>query len=349
MYYTKQEDYDNFKCIGGSCPKTCCSGWLIEIDKDSLAKYRNNNSEFASRLIEGIDWNDGTFRLSGKRCCMLNADNLCDMQIALGEEALCYTCRMYPRHVEEYEDLRELSLSLSCPEVARMVCNRQAPYTFIESEDDTPENYDDYEDFDFLLHSALEYSREKLYSLLTNRELNIWCRMANVLSLCHEIQKLIDKNMIADIETAVDEFDADNNIDIRKWLNVSPAVLSTLESLDNAWPVYVRNLNAYYQNADFSSLTTQVTMQERLVLEHISVLLIYSFFCGAVYDDEVYSKAALCIISTWWIYISYRYLSEKEDITALEKAIYDYASEIEHSDNNLIALEKYLKELQFSK
>ncbi|MFR0666806.1 MAG: hypothetical protein ACLSIF_08940 [Faecalimonas umbilicata] len=27
-----------------------------------------------------------------------------------GEQMLCRTCRMYPRHIEEYEGIREISL-----------------------------------------------------------------------------------------------------------------------------------------------------------------------------------------------------------------------------------------------
>ena len=36
----------------------------------------------------------------------------------------CKTCRQYPRHEEEYENVRELSLSLSCPEAARMILSQ---------------------------------------------------------------------------------------------------------------------------------------------------------------------------------------------------------------------------------
>ena len=36
-----------------------------------------------------------------------------------GESYLCDTCKMYPRRVEEYEGLREYSLSLSCPKADR--------------------------------------------------------------------------------------------------------------------------------------------------------------------------------------------------------------------------------------
>ena len=38
---------------------------------------------------------------------------------------LCDTCRNYPRHIEEFEGLREISLSLSCPEAARILLSQK--------------------------------------------------------------------------------------------------------------------------------------------------------------------------------------------------------------------------------
>lgn len=38
---------------------------------------------------------------------------------------LCDTCRNYPRHIEEFEDLREISLSLSCPEAASILLSQK--------------------------------------------------------------------------------------------------------------------------------------------------------------------------------------------------------------------------------
>lgn len=45
----------------------------------------------------------------------MNEENLCDIYTEAGKKMLCKTCTRYPRHYEEYENLREISLSLSCP------------------------------------------------------------------------------------------------------------------------------------------------------------------------------------------------------------------------------------------
>ena len=52
---------------------------------------------------------------------------------------LCDTCRRYPRHIEEFEGMREISLSLSCPEAARIILSQKDPVTFRTFEKETAE------------------------------------------------------------------------------------------------------------------------------------------------------------------------------------------------------------------
>lgn len=112
MRYLKPHYYDKFVCTAGDCPDSCCAGWQIMIDETSLERYGNEKSEFGTRLRNSIDWDEECFYQNNRRCAFLNEENLCDLYKALGPDSLCDTCRMYPRHTEEYEGLRELSLSL---------------------------------------------------------------------------------------------------------------------------------------------------------------------------------------------------------------------------------------------
>lgn len=121
MRYCKPDYYEAFRCLAGKCPDTCCAGWQIYIDEDSLERYEQVEGPFGNRLKNSIDWQEGAFFQCGRRCAFLNEQDLCDLYAELGEEALCETCTRYPRHIEEFEGLRELSLSLSCPEAARIM------------------------------------------------------------------------------------------------------------------------------------------------------------------------------------------------------------------------------------
>lgn len=40
--------YADFACIAGACRHTCCVGWEIDIDPDSLRRYRPCQARWAS-------------------------------------------------------------------------------------------------------------------------------------------------------------------------------------------------------------------------------------------------------------------------------------------------------------
>ena len=159
--------YDAFSCTAGKCPDTCCAGWQIRIDEDSLERYGEVQGAFGKRLRNGIDWLEGCFYQYQRRCAFLNEQNLCDLYTELGSEALCDTCRKYPRHVEEYEGLREWSLSLSCPVAAAIILSQQGFPEFIMEEDDEPDELEEeFEDFDLLLFTQLEDARSAIFDSL---------------------------------------------------------------------------------------------------------------------------------------------------------------------------------------
>lgn len=113
MEITRPDYYKEFSCIAGACPDTCCAGWQIVIDDKSLKKYKRVKGTFRNRLHNDIDWKEKVFRQYEKRCAFLNEDSLCDIYSEVGKRMLCDTCRKYPRHIEEFEGLREYSLSVS--------------------------------------------------------------------------------------------------------------------------------------------------------------------------------------------------------------------------------------------
>ncbi len=47
----------------------------------------------------------------------------------------CHTCKQYPRYTEEFFGLREMGISLSCPEAARIILRNPAGIEFELSED----------------------------------------------------------------------------------------------------------------------------------------------------------------------------------------------------------------------
>lgn len=191
MIYTYPDYYKKFSCIADKCPDTCCGKWQIVIDDDSLEKYEDYNGEYRDELRRKVNWKEGVFRhgRSGK-CAFLRDDMLCDMYIHMGKNSLCTTCREYPRHTEEFENVREVSLSLSCPEVARILMNTTDKVTFVTEEDDEDEVFDD---FDYFLYSNLEDIREEILNVIQDRSVDIRSRIERVLQIGASAQRHYDE------------------------------------------------------------------------------------------------------------------------------------------------------------
>ncbi len=123
MKIIKNACYDRFQCLAGSCPDSCCQQWEVEVDEKSEAYYRSLSGPLGERLRQVLKEEDGeTFMaIENGRCPMWRMDGLCRIQAELGYEALCRTCREFPRLTHDYGDFVELGLELSCPEAARLL------------------------------------------------------------------------------------------------------------------------------------------------------------------------------------------------------------------------------------
>ena len=194
MEYLYPKYFYDFQCEAGECSDTCCAGWKIAIDPVSLKKYRKYPGFFGNRLRNSVDWETKTFDQYHRRCALLNEENLCDIYIEAGPGMLCKTCTRYPRHYEEFENLREISLSLSCPAAARMILGDKEKLTFETSFRKTPE--EEYESFDFFLFTKLQEIRDFLYERIQDRDRSMELRMAEILAAGHDLQSRIGRKQL---------------------------------------------------------------------------------------------------------------------------------------------------------
>ena len=116
--------YKDFQCIADRCRHTCCIGWEIDIDEDSLERFERD-----ADIAAHIEHSDvAHFRLlDGERCPFLNQDNLCDLILKHGEGILCQICRDHPRFRNFWADRVEMGLGLVCEEAARLILTQQTP------------------------------------------------------------------------------------------------------------------------------------------------------------------------------------------------------------------------------
>lgn len=361
MYYRKPHYYDKFSCTAEQCPDTCCAGWQIVIDENSLEKYSNVSGDFGIRLLNSINWREEIFEQYEKRCSFLNAENLCDIYKELGADALCDTCRLYPRHIEEFENLREFSLSLSCPVAAKMILQCQEPVRFLEEEDEKEECEEDFEDFDFLLFDCLLEVREKLFSIVQNRTIPIEKRMYCVLKIAKNLQtaldegELFERDFMAEIELCLQEKAEDFSGNLYEIVRAFRKDLLRLEVLREEWKTNLKAADNLFQKGEtwyvekrdrYKAEIKNTIGQEQwdIYKEQLLMFFLYTYFCGAVYDDMIYSKGVLSVISDFWIeeITFWSWAADEgqiEEKNLLETA-YRYAREIEHSDENLNLLEE---------
>ncbi len=123
MIVTKPAYFDTFRCIAGRCPDSCCKEWNVQVDAVSAAMYRSLPGPLGDRLREVLHTREGetVMTIVDGRCPMWRTDGLCRIQAELGEDALCKTCREFPRLTHDYGDFVEQGLELSCPEAANFI------------------------------------------------------------------------------------------------------------------------------------------------------------------------------------------------------------------------------------
>ena len=335
MRYTVPDYYKKFKCLASDCPATCCAGWQIMIDDKSLKKYASCPGIFGNRLVNSINWEEGRFKQYHSRCAFLNEQNLCDIHLEKGPDFLCRTCRRYPKHVEVYENEREISLSLSCPMVARLLLDKTNQAQFLTTEkvrksdgDHLQKNDDDFDEF---LYSALQDCRSVLIAMAQNRNEALNLRMAKILSLAHDVQNRIDSRQLFDTENVLERYQREaadtalahkliwfslvneefcgENDEQRAdsdYLSVQWRVLDYLRDFEVLDPRWVLDLQRWRKALYGEGPAVYLERKKRFLTEarvweteyeQILVYFLFVYFCGAVYDGDALRKAKMAVMS----------------------------------------------------
>ncbi|MBX9974389.1 flagellin lysine-N-methylase [Cytobacillus firmus] len=136
-----------FSCIGSACEDSCCIGWRVNIDEDTYRKYKKSRDTelkplFGKNVTRQRSNTTSTSYAkikmgNGGRCSFLSEENLCKVQLNLGEELLSNTCAIYPRTINSINGVIEKSATMSCPEAARLALLNPKGIEFDEIEEST--------------------------------------------------------------------------------------------------------------------------------------------------------------------------------------------------------------------
>ena len=138
--------YADFHCTADRCRHTCCEGWEIDIDEESLKRYLALPGSFGDRLRSGISQTETPhFILNHERCPLLNDNNLCDLILQCGEQALCQICADHPRFRNFWSGRVEVGLGMACEEAARLILSAGHPMKLVRLAGDGSERLDETE------------------------------------------------------------------------------------------------------------------------------------------------------------------------------------------------------------
>lgn len=379
MRYTIPDYYFEFKCIVDQCEDTCCAGWQIGIDETSAQRYWKEKGPFRRTLRKNINFHGSVFRQQPDgSCAFLREDGLCEMVLQMGEEALCRTCHYYPRHIEEFENEREITLSVSCPEVAKILMNRRMPVHFLHKKDEKEEIYPDY---DPIFFDQLQEAREVMIQILQNRSLPASVRALLILGLAHDMQLRFNGGSFFTCQQLYSRYQSREAASYAsEWLkgkekNACQAVreenqqevhvaavcfaqLYELEHLRSDWEMVLREAESLlfkdvsendrdsyrWISKEFGAYIMTEYPDWEIQKEQLLVYFISTYFCGAVYDGHIYSKVRMAVLCVWYIeeLLKARWLRNEKFLDTEEvcEIVYRFSREIEHSDQNLEAAEK---------
>ncbi|KAI3345916.1 hypothetical protein FDB55_06255 [Clostridium botulinum] len=234
----------NFECIGSKCEDSCCIGWMIGVDRKTYKKYKKlKNSELSFKIKRYISRNRSKFqgehdyakiKLENNLCPFLDKNKLCSIQLEKGYSYLSTVCNTYPRIWNRVNGTLEKSLTMSCPEAARLILLNKNIMEFDEVYEIIDTNY--------IIHKELNANdvskatkggkyfwnlRIFSISLLQNRRYELWERLIILGLFVERIDKEIRSKKLSNIDDVILKYSEylEGNI-LKKQLNKIPTKIN---------------------------------------------------------------------------------------------------------------------------
>ena len=127
--------YQDFSCIGGDCPQTCCRGWIIPLTPEDIERLQSQHGALGLRIFAAAGgWTRDNFNQRSRQCPFWNKEGLCELQLKKGHEFIPDACQSYPRFYRNYGVFEQRTLDLSCVQAARMFTQHAGNISFHSAE-----------------------------------------------------------------------------------------------------------------------------------------------------------------------------------------------------------------------
>lgn len=298
--------FENFKCIADKCQHTCCKGWEIDIDDETMLFYEAVDGKLGERLKKSIE-NDKSgiphFVLDkDERCPFLNENGLCDIYSELGENCLCQICYDHPRFRNFLADRTEIGLGLSCEAAGKLILEKTQKTYLTVSEDDGEK--------ELINENTKEmyFLREKVFCAIQNREKTISERIEDMLSVIDEAY-------------------------VPKTFKEQYELYTSLEKLsDDRDEIYKKIL--VLSEGDIK----EVLKENEIAFEQLLHYFVFRHMADGVYDGKYKERLLFCADSTYFIAsLCAAAKKEKGKITTDDLVEFSrlFSSEVEYSDLNM--------------
>ncbi len=324
------EYYKDFKCIAGSCPDTCCAGWEIVIDEKYCNIYKNSQAAAAkkatSKMYTDSD-NDVCLTLTDGRCPLLNRDNLCEIYIEMGKDALCDVCRTYPRFKKEAGGISFEGISLSCPEAARLILSDNS---FGQ------------------LNKEPEFANSELNTIYNSykffRETACKGDFFSCMDIAEEIQSELDFGDTERAEEIIAGYEAEKNIPHIDEVYKTALKISSFDILTGEWKECIELLKLHLEKAkkDSSYLNKRNEAFAFLAscdeIKCIEIYYMYKYFPEAMDSFDIETMVSVAYTCAMVICEMYTMKKLNNDMLSFDLKLrlsQLFSKEIEHNEENL--------------
>lgn len=324
MIYRAPRYAKAFRCIADKCRDSCCIGWEISIDDESLRRYQNMCGVLGEAIRESLT-EDGCFRLGeGGRCPHLLKNGLCRMICEAGEDALCDICREHPRFYNDVGGTCEWGVGLSCKSAAQLILESEESHALLCEE---REEEGEIKVTDTALISLLYSEREAIWRLIFDKDSSFEEKLYWVEKRAEALQDFIDFSYISKERFAFDQQKGQNaKFVTEERIEEYKELLLSLEPLCKDWPMRCEAIK-----------TPKTPLYAAPLFERILSYFIYRYFITAAEDGDVLGKVRFALFSTLMIYA----LCENEgrkDAEEIAEAAKDFSKEVEYSEENTASL-----------
>lgn len=297
--------YTQFACTADKCQHSCCIGWEIDIDNDTLEYYKTIEGPIGERLKNNIASDNETAHFilgRDERCPFLNENGLCDIISQLGDGALCQICDDHPRFRNFYSDRTEIGVGMCCEAAVQLILSQTEKFSLVCLEDDG-------EELLYPEEEELLSVRQQMFEIVTDRALPLENRIHNLLEFCEIV--LPQKT-------------------IQEWADF----YLSLERLDENWTVFLQQI----KNSDGIYNNLPENEELSVAFEQLLCYFIYRHIADSLDDDRLWERVAFAVQS-YFIIRSLCAVHYSKNGSLSVEAIAEfarlYSSETEYSEDNM--------------